>query len=186
MNTPKTAIDAMAAGAPAARLPAPRSRRINRGSTLVELSLTITLAAALAVIALPRLVDLQERARVTALEGIAGTMRSTILIVRSKARANGLRPVGSNPGGSAQTGFVIDTRFGSSEVDWRNLCPESRAEVGDALTMLDFTTIRADVGDLQTQVGNRSTRVGFDLGAGGCFVEYDSFACTVSITDAGC
>lgn len=160
------------------------------GFTLVELIATIVLVAALAAVALPRLIDLRDDARVTTLESIAGTMRSTIVLVQSKARVSGLQPVASNPGGSNQNSFVIDTPFGSSEVDWRNLCPESRAEVADALTMLDFTTIRADIGGLKTDVGNRFTRVGYDLTDGsGCFVEYDSFGvpdCTVSLATAGC
>lgn len=167
-------------------MPARRPSNSN-GFTLVELTATIVIVGVLALVALPRLIDLRDEARVAALEGIAGSMRSTILLVRSKARVSGLQPAASNPGGSSQAGFVIDTAFGSSEVDWRNLCPESRAEVADAMTMLDFTTLRADMGGLQTSVGNRSTRVGYDLtGGSGCYVEYDSFACTVSLTKAGC
>ena len=156
------------------------------GYTIIELVTTLVLLAGLAVAALPRYLDLQDDARRATLEGIAGTMRSTIILVQSKARANGLSPVASNPGGSNQTEFVIDTPFGSSEVDWRNLCPESRAEVADALTMIDFTTIQAGIGGLQTQIGNRSTRVGYDLSNNGCHVEYDSFDCTVSTTTTNC
>jgi len=156
------------------------------GYTIIELVTTLVLLAGLAMVALPRYLDLQDDARIATLEGIAGTMRSTVVLVQSKARASGLRPVGSNPGGSNQSSFVIDTPFGSSEVDWRNLCPESRAEVADALTMIDFTTIQAGIGGLQTQVGNQSTRVGYDLSNNGCHVEYDSFACTVSTTTTGC
>lgn len=107
--------------------------------------------------------------------------------MQSKARTIGPQPAASNPGGNQQNDFVIDTPFGSTEVDWRNLCPESRAEVGDALEMLDFTTIETGVGGLQTNAGNQYTRVGYDLTGGtGCHVEYDSFACTVTITTAGC
>lgn len=162
-------------------------RQTPGGFTLVELTAAIVLIALLAVIALPRVLALRDEARVTSLEGIAGGMRSTIVMVRSKALVSGLQPAASNPGGNQQNDFVIDTPFGSTEVDWRNLCPESRAEVGDALEMLDFTTIRDGVGGLQTSVGNRSTRVGYDLATGtGCYVEYDSFACTVTLTTAGC
>ena len=161
--------------------------RTARGFSLIELTATLVLVAALAAVALPRLLDLRDEARVASLRGIAGTMNSTIALVRAKASASGLSAAASNPGGANQTSYVIDTPFGRSEVDWRNLCPESRAEVGDALTMLDFTTIRSGVGGLQTRVNNRSTRVGYDLSNGnGCYVEYDSFACTVTVVEAGC
>jgi MSHA pilin protein MshA len=128
-------------------------------------------------------------------------MRSTVTIVQSKARVSGLQPSPSNPGGSGanqQSDYVIDTPFGSSEVDWANLCPESEAEEADRLTMLDFTTIRAGTGGLQTRTTNRYTYVGYDLPPGGCYVEYDSFGgagtsrtggqspCTISVVTTGC
>ena len=148
------------------------THRIDSGGfTLVELTAVIVLIALLAAVALPRVLALRDEARIATLEGIAGSMRSTILLVRSKAQANGLQAVASNPGGNQQNGFVIDTTVGRTEVDWRNLCPESRAEVGDALEMLDFTTIEAGVGGLETHVGNRSTRLAKDHApATGCDV----------------
>lgn len=169
--------------------------RADRGFTLVELTAAIVLVAVLAAVALPRFLDLREEARVATLQGIAGTMRSTAVLVQSKALVSGLQPAVSNPaassgGNNRQNEFIIDTSFGSSEVDWRNLCPESEAELGDALTMLDFTTIRADIGGLKADVDNRFTRVGYDLTDNiGCYVEYDSFGdpnCTVTLTTVGC
>ncbi len=164
----------------------------------MELIAAIVLVAALAAIALPRFLDLREEARVTTLEGIAGSMRSTVLLVQSKARVSGLQTSVSNPGGNTQSDYVIDTAFGSSEVDWANLCPESRAELDDELTMLDFTTIRAGTGGLQTDFDNRYTRVGYDLPPGRCYVEYDSFGgssgsriggespCIITVVSDGC
>ena len=88
---------------------------------------------------------------------------------------------------------MIETEVGRSEVDWRNLCPESQAEVADALTMLDYISLQASSsGSLRTFVDNRFTRVGFNLPSDpgpGCYVEYDSFGfpdCTVTTVTAGC
>ncbi|QTN43411.1 pilus assembly FimT family protein [Marinobacter salsuginis] len=164
------------------------------GFTLIELVLVIVILAVLAAFALPRFSDLSTDARLAALDSLAGTMKSTIGIVRSKAYAQGLSPAASNPGGNQQTGYVIETEAGRSEVDWRNLCPESRAEAADSLTMLDYISVDTNDSSLETFVNNQYTRVGFSLPAGsgsgpGCYVEYDSFGdpeCTVTQITSEC
>ncbi|WP_449284719.1 pilus assembly FimT family protein [Marinobacter sp. PE14] len=166
----------------------------SQGFTLIELVLVIVILAVLAAFALPRFSDLSTDARLAALDSLAGTMKSTIGIVRSKAYAQGLSPAATNPGGNQQTGYVIETEAGRSEVDWRNLCPESRAEAADSLTMLDYISVDANDASLETFVDNQYTRVGFSLPAGsgagpGCYVEYDSFGdpeCTVTQITSEC
>lgn len=165
----------------------------HQGFTLIELVLVIVILGTLAAIALPRFVSLNSTAKTASIESIAGTMRSTAVIVKSKAYVSGLKPVATNPGGNSQTEFVIQTEIGSSEVDWRNLCPESRAEVADRLTMLDYILLETSTsGGLKTFVNNRYTRIGYNLPGDpgpGCYVEYDSFGvpdCTVTEVTAGC
>ena len=66
----------------------------SHGFTLIELVLVILILAVLAAFALPRFSDLSTDARLAALDSLAGTMQSTIGIVRSKAYAQGLSPAG--------------------------------------------------------------------------------------------
>lgn len=171
------------------------NKRPRRGGfTLIELVLVIVILGILAAFALPRFASLSSEARLAALDSVAGTMKSTIAIVRSKAYSQGLSRAAANPQGSGnnQSGYVIETEAGQSEVDWRNLCPESRAEAADSLTMLDYISVDANDGLLRTSVDNQYTRVGFNLPSDpgpGCYVEYDSFGdpeCTVTQVVAGC
>jgi MSHA pilin protein MshA len=119
-------------------------------------------------------------------------MNSTINLVKMKAVVQGISPVSSNPGD--QSAFLIDFGSYSSEIDWRNLCPESIAEMGSQLTMIDFINLN-EAGGLTSQVNNRYTLVGFDIPGfsvptnQGCYVIYDSFGapdCTVTVVTSDC
>ena len=105
------------------------------GFTLIELVSVIVLAA----VAIPRFVNLGSAAKVAALNGVEGAMNSAVTLVKAKAITQGLTISDSNPGN--QSALVVDFDGESSEVDWRNLCPESVAELGDRMTMIDFITL---------------------------------------------
>ena len=108
------------------------------------------------------------------------------------AITQGLSVAATNPGGAAQS--IIDFGGETSEVDWRNLCPESRAELGDALTMEDFINLNT-AGGLSSQFNNQYTLVGYDIPGfsvptnQGCYIIYDSFGdpnCTVTVVTVDC
>lgn len=162
------------------------------GFTLIELVIVVLILSVLAAIVVPRFSDLSTSARIATLEGIEGSMRSAISIVRSKAYVKGLAIAATNP--ASQANYIVETEAGTSEVDWRNLCPESRAELGDSLSMPDHIDLVPAAG-LTSIVDNRYTRVGYDIqGSGaptpnGCYVTYDSFGdpdCTVTVIITDC
>ncbi|MEM7208823.1 MAG: hypothetical protein AAF434_13445 [Pseudomonadota bacterium] len=119
-------------------------------------------------------------------------MNSTIRLVKAQAITQGLTVAASNPGD--QSAYLVDFDGESSEVDWRNLCPESIAELGDQLTMIDFINLQGS-GGLTSQMNNQYTLVGYEIPGfsvptnQGCYVIYDSFGapdCTVTLVDVDC
>jgi len=164
----------------------------SKGFSLIELVLVIVILGILAVVAAPRFLSISTDARVAVMTSLQAEMQATIELVKLKARLSGLRPVSANPGGNTQSGFLVDFGYGTSEVDWRNLCPEARAELGDSLVMADFLNLSDDI---ETRETNRYALIGYILPSSGtstnqgCYVLYDSFGlpdCTLTLVTADC
>lgn len=160
--------------------------------TLIELLAVILLLSVLSIIIIPKFIDFSRSAKIGTLQGIVGAMKSAASMVRLKAITSGLTPASSNPGN--QSTLIVDFGNDSSEVDWRNLCPESIAELGDQLTMIDFINLQTSSG-LTSLLNNQYTLVGYDIPGfsvptnQGCYVIYDSFgspACTVTLVTEDC
>lgn len=171
-------------------LPSPRVS----GFTLIELVVVIVILGILAVTAAPKFIDISRDAKIASLQSIQGTMKSTINMVKAKARVKGLSPVSTNPN-AGQSAYVVDFGFGSAEVDFRNLCPESSAELGSQLDMKDF--IELDSEDFEpTVTTNQYTFIGYNIPSQsspvlnqGCYIIYDSFGdpnCTVTLVTEDC
>jgi MSHA pilin protein MshA len=161
------------------------------GFTLIELIIVIVILGILSVVAAPRFIDLSSDAKIAVLNSLSGQFKSTVNLVQMKARTKGLKPVENNSG-VLQAAYLVDFGFGSVEIDYRNLCPESIGESGDQLEMLDFLEISDD---FETRVNNQHTLIGYTVPSSGtpttegCYLIYDSFGtpnCTVEVVTVDC
>lgn len=165
----------------------------HKGFTLIELIIVIVILGVLAITAAPRFIDITRDAKIASLNGIATQLNSAIDLVQAKARLRGLRPLTENPN-AGQSDLIVDFGFGSTEVHFSNLCPESEGELGDQFTALDFLDV-GESSDIDSRTTNQYSLIGFDVPSSGtptnqgCYILYDSFAtpnCTVTIVDTDC
>jgi MSHA pilin protein MshA len=164
-----------------------------KGFTLVELIIVIVILGLLLVVAAPKFLSLSTEAKAANLRQINAQLRSAITLVQTKARVKGLQTSTVNPN-SGQTALLVDFGFGSAELMYSNLCPESIAELGTRMRLADFLNISL-TDDMSVRVDNRYTLLGYDVPSfgtpvnQGCYILYDSFAepnCTLTVVTDDC
>lgn len=111
----------------------------SRAFTLIELIVTIVLIGTLSAVALPRFADFSERAAVAQAQGVAGSLRSSINIVKVLFRSQGhatrirdLQGFGNNNIDTNNLGYPIgiDKGAGNENIGQRN---KGCAELWDGL-----------------------------------------------------
>ena len=75
----------------------PPGRRTKRGFTLIELVVIIVVLGILSAVAIPRFVDLSDQAKLAALKGILGNLRSAIHLYSAENLARGVAKASSYP-----------------------------------------------------------------------------------------
>ncbi len=85
--------------------------RQQQGFTMIELIMVIVILGVLSAFALPRFADLGESARMAALQGLAGSMRSAVGITRAQVFASGVDATAAT-GTTTLDGQSIDLVYG--------------------------------------------------------------------------
>lgn len=137
----------------------------SKAFTLIEVIVVIIILGLLVAIAAPKFVNLSNDAKISVLRGIEGSMRSISLMVFSAATIQNV------PFNGSDAARAISTQHGL--IDTYNRYPESRAELGSNLGMLQLIELQITP-NMLTQVTNDFVRVGYNLSVGpnGCYIEY--------------
>lgn len=67
--------------------------RTKKGFTLIELVVVIVILGILSAIAIPKFMDLQRDARISAVQGLVGAVKSSVSLVYSKSVLLGKRSI---------------------------------------------------------------------------------------------
>ena len=146
-------------------------RNTQQGFTLIELVVVIVILGILAATALPRFINLSDEARTASVNGIAGSLRSAVVIVQAKflAVGAGTSPVTMNDA----TTVAVSTTTG--------IPTGALAGIGAALT--GVTAAEGITPDYTTATAVTFRPTG---GSATCQASYNGTTGVVTTTTSGC
>lgn len=112
-----------------------------RGFTLIELVVVIVILGILAAFAIPRFINISSEARASAVNGLAGSLRSTSALLHGMWLANGTSPATLNLEG--QTINIVNGYPAATYTP----ADATTGGIGDAMSTLDGFNIDTSVAD---------------------------------------
>jgi MSHA pilin protein MshA len=153
-----------------------------RGFTLIELIVVITIIAILAAVALPRLIDAQRDARIAKAKAVHGSMRSATALARSRCELDLAAAIATLPAANCQATPPFVNMDGKA-IEIKNRYPAATVDGIDAAADLNLA---ADGFSATTVASSPPVRT-FDVSggtAGSCTISYQEANLTGTLITA--